>query len=99
MFAELGAKEAPVRVCSQLFITLVVRINWKEKSLWVPNMHHHRNAKLAGLLKDWCKTFVIDVKKLSACITHGQAEIFPELESDGPMLYQTLKPVDAYSNE
>ena len=65
LLSKLGSMEAPLRMSCQLFKALVVRIDGKEECFGIADVHHHRQTKIPGKVKDWRQAFVIDPEQLA----------------------------------
>src|SRR6266852_2123672 len=72
---KLRPVEAPRRIRNQLFVALVVTIQWREKCLRVRRMDGNGNTQSSAFLPNRIEPRIINGNQLSRPVAHSQAQI------------------------
>src|SRR6516164_9194879 len=99
LLAVYRAIEAPVRMRSEFFVSLVEAVDRKEECIGIAGMEHDRDTEGRRLLVQRTQPLVVD-PHLTAIRGHdGKTEVLPDLEADAAALHAPLQPVDSLCDE
>src|SRR5882757_4631342 len=85
--------EAPTGMCGKLFVTLVLRIDGVEEGAGVGGVKHDGKVEGSGVFEDGYKAFIVDAEQVAVGVAEGQAEVFPELDTDRAVLNEARETV------